>query len=479
MAAYAYLAWPKIHDWRPTAIIAILGGTYAAALLASFIGLFTSARDRGALRRARDGAPFQDGRLESASGPIRAVGAPLEAPFTGRACVAYEYDIKQSGEAQSSYAGMALAPCLVDTTRGAARLLGWAVLDQFPPAPPQTIDRARGVSYLRGSGFEPLGLAGLVSGFGELLADDDGTLREDFRKTEDAIALDGCSIVERVVPVGTIVTILGRWSAARQGFTSAGSTTLNRVFPGDLQSTSKNVSGTSVKTFAAGLFFFVALHAILVPMYFLAPRPGGTASVWDERDCDRQKKLLAAGADPNEQDKDGLTPLMNSARYGLTPCVQQLLAAGAQLETADKNGETAFAQAVMAGRDEVVEILRRAGAKDFRVTAATGKPVTDVSEPFTVVEAYIAAIHRGDLETMARLDPRSSLARMEERRADLPVWQSMRPKVPVLAEGWMSEEAATVTVRGATPLGDRRVCYQLEDSSAGWRIMKEWFPDDR
>ena len=138
--------------------------------------------------------------------------------------------------------------------------------------------------------------------------------------------------------------------------------------------------------------------------------------MWDERDCDRQKALLAAGADANESGRDGLTPLMNAARQGEPACVTNLIAAGARLETADKDGDTALAQAIVAGRDENVEILRAAGAKDFRVTEATGEPVEDDAAPLAVVNDYIAAVHRGDFETMARLRSGSSVKLMEARR---------------------------------------------------------------
>src|SRR5579862_6681014 len=84
VGVYAALAWPKIHEAVPTAMIAILGGTFAAMLVGSFAGLFTGARDRAALARAVKGVPPKDGRLEAASGPIRPSGAPLHAPFTGR-----------------------------------------------------------------------------------------------------------------------------------------------------------------------------------------------------------------------------------------------------------------------------------------------------------------------------------------------------------------------------------------------------------
>jgi hypothetical protein len=479
--AYGYVAWQKTRELFPAAIVAVLGGTFASVLIGSFAGLFTGARDRAALRRAIGGDALRDGRLEAASGPIRPLDAPLQGPFTGRACVAYEYDVKPPGGEQSEFAGVALAPCAIDTPRGSVRVLGWAILDQFPREDSSAIDRVRGAAYLRAASLERLGLTSLISVLGELLADDDGMIRKDFQIGAATVDLEGRTIEERIVPVGAVVTLLGRWSEAKRGFAPTGPSSLNRLFSGDLAGVRRQVGGNTVQTFAIGVFFFLALHALLVPMYLLTPKSGlkPVESVWDERDCDRQKTLLAAGANPNESGSDGLTPLMNSAREGETACVENLIAAGARLETADKNGDTALAQAIVAGRDGNIEILRAAGAKDFRVTADTGRAVTEDSEPVVAVKDYIAAVHRGDFETMTRLMAGASLSITEAQKADLPFWQSVRPKSPVLVDGWMTEEAATLRVRGATSAGDHRISYHLEDTPSGWRIKKEWFPELR
>src|SRR5262245_37900504 len=109
VGAYGYVAWERIREPMPAAVIAVLGGTFAAVLVGSFAGLFTGARDRAAIRRALNGEAFRDGRLEAASGAIRPIDAALQAPFTGRPCVAYEYDVKLPGGDRSEFAGVALA----------------------------------------------------------------------------------------------------------------------------------------------------------------------------------------------------------------------------------------------------------------------------------------------------------------------------------------------------------------------------------
>jgi hypothetical protein len=66
---------------------------------------------------------------------------------------------------------------------------------------------------------------------------------------------------------------------------------------------------------------------------------------------------------------------------------------------------------------------------------------------------------------------------MEDRKEDLPFWQSMRPREFTVEDGWMTDAGATLTIRGTTSRGEMRVCYQVEKQPDGWQIRKEWFPD--
>ena len=172
-------------------------------LFGSAWGLVTGGTDREALKRAVAGDAPKDGRLEAASGRVRALGAPLEAPFTGRACVAYEYDVKNPDAERSDFAGVALAPCAIDTPRGPVRILGWSMLDEFPKALQEEIDRARGLSYLRRVPFEPLGLTNVLSFVKGLVTDQDGAIRKDMRIADSEPDLEGRRVEEKVVPEGS------------------------------------------------------------------------------------------------------------------------------------------------------------------------------------------------------------------------------------------------------------------------------------
>lgn len=268
---YAYVAYGKTRELVPAVFIGFLGGTFASMLVGSAWGLVTGGADRAALKRAVAGTEPQDGRLEAASGRVRALGPPFEAPFTGRACVAYEYDVKNPDAKRSDFAGVALTPCAIDTPRGSVRILGWSQLDDFPKALKEEIDRDRGLAYLRKATFEDLALTGVLTYFKNLVADQDGAVRKDMRIEHSEPDLQGRRIEEKIVPEGSTVTVLGVWSEAQRGFAPGSTATLNRLFPVSPSSVLGDLKGSSLKSFGIALFFFIALHAILVPMYFLAP----------------------------------------------------------------------------------------------------------------------------------------------------------------------------------------------------------------
>ncbi|MDL2718639.1 MAG: hypothetical protein PT977_12880, partial [Acidobacteriota bacterium] len=271
MGAYGWVAYRKIHEAIPAAFIGVLGGTCAAMLFGSVWGLVTGGDDRGALRRALNGEAPRDGRLEAATGAVRALGAALEAPFTGQECVAYEYNVKNPGEGRSDFTGVALVPCAIDTARGPVKILGWSLLDQFPKALKEDVDRTRGLAYLRSATFETLALTNAFSFLKDLIADQDGTLRKDMRIADSEPDLEKKRIEERVVPVGSTVTILGIWSEAQRGFAPASSAALNRLYPLDAEFVLADLRVSSLKTFGVAVVFFIVLHAILVPMFLLAP----------------------------------------------------------------------------------------------------------------------------------------------------------------------------------------------------------------
>jgi ankyrin repeat protein len=72
-------------------------------------------------------------------------------------------------------------------------------------------------------------------------------------------------------------------------------------------------------------------------------------------------RLLAAGADVNEADPLGTTPLMWAARYGDAALVERLIEAGANLEAENVFGVTPMSEAALIGSAPVIRELLAAG----------------------------------------------------------------------------------------------------------------------
>ena len=82
------------------------------------------------------------------------------------------------------------------------------------------------------------------------------------------------------------------------------------------------------------------------------------------------KQHLADGADINEKDKDGNTPLFDAAYYGHKEIVELLIASGADVNAKDDDGETTLD---FAYKPEITELLRKHGGKTGEELKAEGK----------------------------------------------------------------------------------------------------------
>ena len=410
----AYLTFfTRYFEWPGNLIAAGFGALFGGIGIGSIGHVLWGWRDMRAFARAARREPPVDGQLVATAGPIRPLGLPLTSPFGGEPCVAYEYEVLSPNTAGRSrnasrpcdMAGFAMTAASIDTAHGGVRLLGFPMLDEFPQDRLSAESRGRAERYAASTAFEAaqgLGALKMFSEFDDALADADGVVRKDFRMTAGAIPFDRRLLGERVVRVGQDVCALGRYDAAKRALVPRGAT-LNRLWPGTLDTVRRKVAGSARSQALTGFLFFAVSHAMLGLAFYLsetrhsrepeskqatairlavqdkdiaalerAVRRGanpnardtfGDVVLLDIREPAMAAALIRLGADVNARHRDGGdTLLIRAARMGDVDLVKVLLAANANVHIENAAGATALTEAIRDGHAEVVELLRAAGA---------------------------------------------------------------------------------------------------------------------
>ena len=210
---------------------AVAGGVFTLAI-AVFWGLVsrhTRGRNSRAaiLRRAATGTlPDTDG-LVLASGTVGAIGAPLQAPLSGVACVAYVYrmyyetlDRKRCVVEVPVYWGFAGRAFVMETPTTALPVMA---VPQLADAAirregRQHVDRAR--AWVDATRFEEAqGMLGAVgtafATVNALFSDEDGAHRRDWMRVGEPRDPSTLLLEETVLAVGAKASIVGPWSVAR------------------------------------------------------------------------------------------------------------------------------------------------------------------------------------------------------------------------------------------------------------------------
>jgi ankyrin repeat protein len=91
------------------------------------------------------------------------------------------------------------------------------------------------------------------------------------------------------------------------------------------------------------------------------------------------QRLVRSGADVNERDSDGWTPLMYAAQKGRPEVVKLLLEKGADPNTRRKDGSTAFMDAIGGAQVDTIRLLLDKGA-DERAERRIPRGETDFLE---------------------------------------------------------------------------------------------------
>lgn len=235
------------------------GGAFAASLLACFVFYFgiwywrdalrTYADVRLVRRAIREDAP-EDGRRAAVIGTLEPQGDLLRAPFSGRDCVAYWYEVfrfsrAELGMIRQLFWGLGIAPSAVHTPATPVKLLGyfeyrdWEELvddDSFRNAEAYIAStrftptdwRGRTVDW-QGAGARPAIGAALALHAAQGNADSFRQDYQDLEETHPAPALRRLRLHEHVLPPGTVVCAFGLYSDAQRGLLADPGSTKGRI----------------------------------------------------------------------------------------------------------------------------------------------------------------------------------------------------------------------------------------------------------
>ncbi len=435
------------------------------------------------------------------------------------------------------FAGIGVAPAYVKTDDREIGLFGFADLTDFEYAQvnaPETSGRAR--RLVRETEWEDCTGLKAFHGFGSMmkaLGSSEDARRHDWRMikpsqcrwlpqatSESGEEEDEPSgsyspiLAEKCVTPGRPIVAIGPYVAEVEGLVtqSARDNARIRVYRGTIDEVYNGLSRTRRSAIFWSLVVLVAMHLIAFGVLKIYIRSSETQRRWRkefvealklndvgkaERLLDRgfdirqaidhdgraplmeaqtaevARFLISHGADVNQRDEDGLTPLMEAARKNRPDVVQVLVEAGAELDArSTAYGTTALVLATDHDFDDVAEILRKAGAADDIVRRKNGQPIDAEHPAVKVAREYILAIHQADGGKLRQLSSSARPARFDD--VDWPLWHNTRPIDPQLVAAFVRELDATVTLGGVTGAGyGAEWTLQMLHENGEWKVVRE------
>ena len=273
----AYWYWLRQHLNPPADVwVSIIAGFFMAVVIGTFRTALAAMGDARRVRRAVEPGGFMgqepaDGETIAVAGTIRPLGEALLAPFSRRRAVLYSFEVEHENPAMrdemrqvKDYSGFALTPSVIDSMQGAVKLLCYPQLegvDKEQITAPDALSNAQ--EYIANTQWMDMKLnpAAIYREVKDVLTDDDGSVRKDWRMGEPP-DLERTTLQEEVVPPGAQVFAIGKWSAAQRGLIPDAGVPA-RLVVGDARHVLKSLRSKIMGNLFGAILFGVVVNAAL------------------------------------------------------------------------------------------------------------------------------------------------------------------------------------------------------------------------
>jgi hypothetical protein len=425
IAVVATALWYFLRDPLPNTAAWIVAIVAAILLHLSYAAFMTGRRRSGDLELLqRAGEPPADGKRVALVGTLK-TSEPVRAPFSGRACAGYSYDIyhfvrtkrndgSYSDRKVPDFSGVALAPCALHTSQGEFRLLSFPYLSGFPHETFTSGEhRQRASEHIRRTIFEKTTpFIGEVAALDRAMSEADGAFRKDWRVKDDDDVSEA-TIDEQCIPADAKVCAFGIYSAGKRSLAqdTASDSRALLLIAGDADEAARQLAADErlsgrVAVVSGALATAVVAFILFAPWNWIRAMPGSSLIVDKQttrlKDALQENDLREIAAairylDPNITFEEGArTPLMHARS---AEAAQLLLDRGASVGAHDVNGYSVLMNVAEDGSPELLTLIVSRGADvNERLEANPSTTALSLAREWNRPEAVNALVKAGARE---------------------------------------------------------------------------------
>lgn len=235
-----------------------------------------------ALKKAEAREKPVDGKITAVTGTVHPIREALTSPIFGTRCIAYDYEAvktisyRSNGKSHTRedkyFTGFCLTPSVIRSLSDTYKLLGFASLDDFGSDATDSAEESpeaykhfkEYIDRTPGEDASGVKVTKAIASVEELLTDDDGSIKVDWRPNALDIPFEELELEEHAVPVGAEITAFGIYSETKKGLVpqTGMKPFAVQLHAGNTAHARKNVKSQARTALIFSVIFFAAAHGI-------------------------------------------------------------------------------------------------------------------------------------------------------------------------------------------------------------------------